>query len=263
MNRRESMALPGLPAYATAPLQRSGGRRHAMASAAVAVLAPEACVTQLVAALDPAHAEVVACGGLEGVLRLAAAGRLGMVVVHTGIGDEATVEFVAARLDERLHRVPTLVIMPEGEVVPEGLAAAAGALDFLASPCSAAELRIRSTCLLEHYDGTRHLSQAPVSNTDPYVFRMHPRTVELHGARVLLTPREFDIALHLFRRPGKVLSREALHEAVCHGPLGEKGRAIEVHVNAIRRKLGLNGQHGWLLATLRGLGYFLERAEAV
>jgi two-component system phosphate regulon response regulator PhoB len=71
------------------------------------------------------------------------------------------------------------------------------------------------------------------------------------GVVVELTATEFRLLEHLVRHVGKVFTRDELIRAV----IGEEGaiqeRTIDVHINALRRKLG--DVHG--IATVRGRGY--------
>jgi DNA-binding response OmpR family regulator len=73
------------------------------------------------------------------------------------------------------------------------------------------------------------------------------------GRVVDLTRREFDLLGALLRYPGRIHTREQLLELVW-GTDSISPKTIDVHVAALRRKLG----SAISIATLRGLGYMLD-----
>jgi two-component system OmpR family response regulator/two-component system response regulator QseB len=83
------------------------------------------------------------------------------------------------------------------------------------------------------------------------------RVVTLAGDPVALGVREFDLLHTLLQASPRVLSKAQLEAALY--PLGEglESNAMEVHVHHLRRKLG-----DGVIRTLRGVGYFVPRAEA-
>jgi len=76
------------------------------------------------------------------------------------------------------------------------------------------------------------------------------RLVTQRAAPVELSAKEFAVLEVLMQRPGSVLSREKLEEAV-YGWGEEVGsNAVEVHVHHLRRKLGAGA-----IRNVRGVGY--------
>ena len=84
------------------------------------------------------------------------------------------------------------------------------------------------------------------------VLRIDPatRAVLWRGATVQLSPREFDLLLEFARSAGRWLSKEQLAERLYGWDEGVESNALEVHVSALRRKLGRE-----LIETVRGTGY--------
>jgi DNA-binding response OmpR family regulator len=80
------------------------------------------------------------------------------------------------------------------------------------------------------------------------------RRAFLDGQEVALSAREFAVLEALLERPGAVLSRAQLEERL-YGWQGEiESNAVEVHIHALRRKLGAD-----LIRTLRGVGYTIAK----
>lgn len=96
----------------------------------------------------------------------------------------------------------------------------------------------------------------------PYAFDLATRTVQLHGAQVDLTPRDYELALHLFASPGRAWSREALLGAVWGTSAALETRTVDAHVSRLRRKLDLaSGRTGWRLVYVMRQGYRLDRLD--
>jgi two-component system phosphate regulon response regulator PhoB len=77
---------------------------------------------------------------------------------------------------------------------------------------------------------------------------------------VELTRMEFDLLLHMARRPGHVHLRSTLLSELWGLPVGVETRTLDVHVRRLRRKLGPAAE---LITTVRGVGYRLDGAERV
>jgi len=87
------------------------------------------------------------------------------------------------------------------------------------------------------------------------------RLIALEDQLVALTDRETDLALYLFKNIGRALSREHLIQVVWSLTPDIDTRTVDVHVSALRRKLGLIPKFGWRLTSIYGYGYRLERAR--
>jgi two-component system phosphate regulon response regulator PhoB len=86
------------------------------------------------------------------------------------------------------------------------------------------------------------------------------RRVFHRGGAVDLTRMEFDLLLHLARRPGQVHLRTVLLSELWGLPDGVETRTLDVHVRRLRRKLGPAAE---LITTVRGVGYRIDGAERV
>ena len=80
----------------------------------------------------------------------------------------------------------------------------------------------------------------------------------LDGARLDLSPREFDLLHYLTLRPGQVVTRRDLLTHVWQLPYGGADKTVDVHVSWLRRKLGETAQEPRYLHTVRGVGIKLS-----
>jgi DNA-binding response OmpR family regulator len=92
----------------------------------------------------------------------------------------------------------------------------------------------------------------------PYSLDGKRRRISVDGREVELTQREFDLASFLFRRQGRIVSRDALLENVWNLSAAVSTRTVDTHVSRLRKKLELSGEHGWRLAAIYQHGYRLE-----
>jgi DNA-binding response OmpR family regulator len=82
--------------------------------------------------------------------------------------------------------------------------------------------------------------------------------VLLGGVEVALRPREFDLLTRLARDAGQVVTRETLMHDVWDEHWWGSTKTLDVHLNAIRRKLGEQPGEPSRITAIRGVGYRLE-----
>jgi two-component system response regulator CpxR len=70
---------------------------------------------------------------------------------------------------------------------------------------------------------------------------------------------EYEIMARLVEAAGSIVERERLVSEVFDRELRRENRALDMHISNLRRKLG---QHGFLVVTVRGLGYSLRVPES-
>jgi two-component system response regulator QseB len=142
--------------------------------------------------------------------------------------------------------VPVLVLTARDAVSDRVAGLNAGADDYVLKPFDMQELVARIHALIRRHGGrlsAQHIIGALV--VDPA-----RQTVSLRGDPVAVSPREFAVLEALVRKPGTVLSRQALEEAVYGWQEEVASNAIEVHLHHLRRKLGAG-----VIENIRGVGY--------
>lgn len=134
-----------------------------------------------------------------------------------------------------------------------------GADDCLESPYVPEELAARIEALLRRQPSSRR----DVLNNAGLQVDVHQRTVRLLGARVVVTPREFDLLAYLIRHPDVVHTREALLAAVWGYDFGGT-ETVTVHVRRLRAKIERDPTTPQRIVTVRGRGYlFASRGAAL
>jgi DNA-binding response OmpR family regulator len=172
-----------------------------------------------------------------------------------GISCREIVAWVRSNVEEHVPILLNANRRTERDVV-EGLGV--GADDFVSKPIGVAELAARVTALL------RRGRLKPHSHDEiwgRYRFILPLGELEIDGAPVRLTRKEFNLALLLFRKLGHAVSRRYILERMWNAnPVGtaSTSRSLDTHVSRVRTALGLNGENGYQLAAIYGRGYCLK-----
>jgi len=83
------------------------------------------------------------------------------------------------------------------------------------------------------------------------------RSALIHGRRVSLTGREFDLLSWMMEHPDTVFSRAELLDAVWGAQYDGYEHTVNSHLNRLRTKLETDTTHPRILVTVRGGGYKL------
>ena len=158
---------------------------------------------------------------------------------------------VCRRLRER-SRVPIIVLTARGEEADRVVGLELGADDYVVKPYGLRELiaRIRAvmrrTASLDNAGGPMRVGDLDVDE--------RARRATLAGRELELTPKAVDLLAALARDPGAALTRRRLLAEVWDTSWYGSSKTIDVHVAALRRKLG---DPGWI-ETVRGVGFRLR-----
>lgn len=162
--------------------------------------------------------------------------------------------WVRGNLDRHLPVMFLTCRGAEADVV-EGLMG--GADDYMAKPVRPAELAARIDCLLRRSYPERAAPGAPLT-VGSYIFDCAARHVTCRGRPVSLTPKEFDLAVLLFRNEGRIVGRDHIVAAVWGRDLSPMSRTIDTHISRVRSKLDLHPRQGIRLTPVYTHGYRLE-----
>jgi len=160
----------------------------------------------------------------------------------------------ALRHDPKTAHVPILMLTAKAEESDELVGFALGADDYITKPFSMKLLLARIDALLRR--STASSSQLEVLNVGPLTLDRDRREMTLDGKIVALTATEFGVLWELIAAGGRVLSRDQLIDAVIGPSAVVTDRTIDVHVAALRKKIG---RAATLIQTIRGVGYTLRR----
>ena len=130
-----------------------------------------------------------------------------------------------------------------------------GADDVMTKPLRMGELVARTTALMRRAFpwamGARMVF-------GPYCFDADKRSLAVHGEPVELKNREYELALFMFRNPGRLLSRAHLREVVWGDIDDGPSRSLDTHISRLRSKLELTEVNGYTITATYGMGYRLD-----
>jgi two-component system phosphate regulon response regulator PhoB len=156
--------------------------------------------------------------------------------------------------DNRTAAIPVIILSAKGEESDVVVGLELGADDYLTKPFSPRVLLARIKAVLRRPQGEPEAAEAVITHQD---LRIHAgrHEVLVVGVPVQLTLTEFRILYQLVRRPGWVFTRNQILEAAQGDDASVTARSVDVHMVALRRKLGSSGD---LVETIRGVGYRLR-----
>lgn len=143
-----------------------------------------------------------------------------------------------------------LMLTAKGEEADQVAGFSVGVDDYVAKPFSVRVLLERVKALIRRTSSPTQPGDVLVSQGVLVDRERHRVTA---NEQVLdLTPSEFGLLEALIRQPGRVFSRGELIDAALGGDSLVLERTIDVHIRALRKKLG---GHADLVETVRGIGY--------
>ena len=201
-----------------------------------------------------------------------------VVLVHTGPGGVEKAkdgEWAAIILDVMLpgmdgfevlkqirktSDVPVLMLTARGDEADRIVGLEIGADDYLPKTFSTRELlarlravtrrSVQTTARKESADGREPEVIVGQLRVDP-----NTRTAVFDDEPLTLTPVEYDLLASLARARGRVKSREQLLEEIRDRNYEVFDRSIDVHISALRKKLGDDPKEPRFIKTVRSAGY--------
>jgi DNA-binding response OmpR family regulator len=175
-----------------------------------------------------------------------------LVLLDLGLPDADGFD-VCRRLVQSQRSLRIIVVTARTDELDVVAGLDAGAVDYVTKPFRLAELLARLRA---------HLRQSPPPSdrlcvadieVDVAARRVWRGTEELD-----LRPKEFDLLVLLATNAGKVVTRDQLMTDVWDEHWYGSTKTLDVHISAVRRKLGGPGPGTATIATIRGVGYRLE-----
>ena len=192
----------------------------------------------------------------EGGLARAAEGAFDLVVLDVMLPGRNGLDVLRAL--RKTSGVPVVMLTARGEEVDRIVGLELGADDYLPKPFHARELVARMRAVLRRTadESDRAARSRPKAlSVGDVVLDPGARSVRRGGEEVELTGVEFGLLEALLRAAGEVVKREELYRDVLGRRGGPLDRSLDVHLSALRRKLGPGPGGRERIKTIRGLGY--------
>ena len=157
------------------------------------------------------------------------------------------------RADGRTETLPVIMATAKGAEYNKVLGLDAGADDYLVKPFGMLEMVSRVKAVLRR---SLPRDQAPLLRCGEIAVDRARHLVTVQNAAVSLTLKEFELLCLFMENPGLVFTRDQLLRSVWGAEFVGESRTVDVHIGTLRTKLGQAGKY---IATVRGVGYKLER----
>lgn len=175
-----------------------------------------------------------------------------LIILDVMLPGESGLSVLRHLKDRREWRdIPVIMATAKGSEYDKVESLDAGADDYLVKPFGMMEMVSRVKAVLRR-SGHR---EVPVLSLGQITLNKAEHVVMVHGEKVALTLKEFDLLQLLMENPGIVFTRETLLDRIWMQNAGTETRTVDAHVKTLRQKLGSEGAH---IETVRGVGYRIE-----
>ena len=203
--------------------------------------------------LTSAGFDAVCCENARGALRELDSGGFDLVLLDVMLPDMRG--FEVCRAIKEKQDVPVVMVTARDMLQDKIQGFSSGADDYIVKPFEPAEVIARVNARLRKSKQT-----AP----PPSVLAVGGVTVDINaydvrknGVSVDLKPKEVQLFHFLLVNKNIVFSRDTLLQRVWNYDYTGDTRTVDVHINTLRQKL-LDGETGWDIKTVWGVGYKLE-----
>ena len=191
-------------------------------------------------------------------------GRAGLELALSGQFDLVLLDIMLPRMSgmevlRRLRKesqVPVIMLTARDSVVDKVSGLDSGADDYVTKPFAIEELLARIRAALRKKGGAQ-VPQTPLLSAGEVILDVERHQVSVRGQPVELTKKEFDLLRCLLENKGRVLTREALLDAVWGFDFVGETNSVDVYIRFLRSKLdeafGVK-----LIHTVRGVGYVIR-----
>ncbi|MBI1749342.1 MAG: response regulator transcription factor [Acidobacteria bacterium] len=163
----------------------------------------------------------------------------------------------AIRRDERLNRLPILMLTARGDESDRVIGLELGADDYVTKPFSPREMVARVKALLRRTESSESETEK-VFEVGRLVIDPEGYRVTRNGRPLVLSTLEFRLLYFLASRPNKVYTRDQLLDAVWGTERFVTPRSVDACMRRLREKIEEDPENPVFLKTLRGAGYLFE-----
>ena len=156
------------------------------------------------------------------------------------------------RAEAAIKATPIIIVSTKEEESDVVIGLGLGADDYVPKPFSPRELLARVKAVLRRSQQTDQGDQHERVVIGDLIIDLEKHTVTVDGQLVKLTATEFKLLYQLASHPGRAYTREQLLNRVVGDGVVVVDRNIDVHVRAVRKKIGNYADH---IQTVRGVGY--------
>ncbi len=166
--------------------------------------------------------------------------------------------FTAYKEIKKKKDIPVLMLSARGEEYDKLYGFELGIEDYVVKPFSLKELMARVKVIIRRRKSPEEAKGKKDRNIlefEGLSMNISGRKVCIHGQRINLTPKEYDLLFFLAAHEDIVFSREELLEQIWGFDFYGDGRTVDSHIKMLRHSLG---EYRKFIVTHRGVGYKFE-----
>jgi two-component system alkaline phosphatase synthesis response regulator PhoP len=153
---------------------------------------------------------------------------------------------------------PILMVTSKSEEIDKIVGLEIGADDYITKPFSIRELLARVKAILRRAEMTKNIIpdglNKEIKSEDIYI-NVTLRIVEVHGRRIELSPKEFDLLVLFASNPGRTYTRTQLLDLVWGYQFEGYEHTVNSHINRLRSKIERDLNEPEFILTTWGVGY--------
>jgi two-component system, OmpR family, response regulator RegX3 len=219
----------------------------------------ESITAPLSEALSREGFEPVIAGTAAEALELASSRSPDLVLLDLMLPDGSGLD-VCRELRSR-SAVPIIMVTARGEEMDRVVGLEVGADDYVVKPFSAREVIARIRAVLRRTAAPPATATAEVMELGDLRVDAPRRAASLAGEPLELSRKEFDLLRLLVESAGSVVTRERLIDEVWDTNWFGSTKTLDVHVSALRKKLGDDPTTPRFIHTVRGVGFRFAGAD--
>jgi DNA-binding response OmpR family regulator len=193
------------------------------------------------------------------LMKLAGRESFDLFILDWQVPDVSGVEVLQWIREKISDRLPILFVTIRDSEEDIVFALQQGADDYVVKPPRRQELLARVSALLRR---AYPREEQKLLSFPPFEIDKQLGEIRRDGIRLDLTPKEFELAVALFRNVGRLMSRGHLQELVWGRSGDLSTRTVDTHVSQVRKKLDLRSENGYRVVPIYNYGYRLEQLTA-
>ncbi len=171
----------------------------------------------------------------------------GLILLDLQLPDGVGIDFLKS-LRRNAKETPVIILTARDQISDRIEGLNSGADDYLVKPFNLGELSARIMAVARRYSG----SPQPMLKIGDLEVDQTQRRLLVSGKDVVLTGREWAVLDLLVARPGAMVSKDQVEEALYAFGSEIESNTVEVYVSRLRKKIGKDR-----IRTARGVGYSL------
>lgn len=189
------------------------------------------------------------------LMKLASRESFDLFILDWQVPDVSGVEVLQWIREKVSDRIPILFVTVRDSEEDIVYALQKGADDYVVKPPRRQELLARVGALLRR---AYPREEQKLLSFPPFEIDKLRSEIRREGVRLDLTPKEYELAVVLFRNIGRLMSRGHLQELVWGRSGDLTTRTVDTHVSQVRKKLDLRPENGYRVVPIYNYGYRLE-----